>query len=335
LQSKGIVAVARNAVIGPVMSSSVSLVRIPTILRYTFADIFSRYVSFPFDGVLAGMVVGYQGGLPQSIQDLFRNTGVLHVLVLSGYNITLLAGFLAILLKGLPLRVRSIITVLAIVLIVLVSGAGVASIRAGIMGSIAVFATLSIRTYRPMRALTLSYLVFFFISPTTLFVDPGFHLSFLATLFMIVVLPKVERVFLFIPQTNHVDLRELIMLAVSAPIFMLPYMMYFSGMFPLSSPFANILFALITPVIMVAGIILIALSWITPIATCIGVLLSGFGRGGVLCLFIQSCLDYCLGESLQSFLCIGIQRFGVRPVHSCKEVLYVLLFARGLVVRNV
>lgn len=277
LQSKGIVAVARNAVIGPVMSSSVSLVRIPTKLRYAFADIFSHYVSFPFDGVLAGMVVGYQGGLPQSIQDLFRNTGVLHVLVLSGYNITLLAGFLAILLKGFSLRPRSIITVLAIILIVLISGAGVASIRAGIMGGIAVFATLSIRTYQPVRALTISYLIFFFISPTTLFVDPGFHLSFLATLFMIVVLPKVEQLFLFIPKTNHVDLRELVMLAISAPIFMLPYMMYFSGMFPLSSPLANILFALITPVIMVAGIILIALSWIVPIATFIGVLLSGVG----------------------------------------------------------
>lgn len=277
LQSKGIVAVARNAVIGPVMSSSVSLVRIPTKLRYTFADIFSRYVSFPFDGVLAGMVVGYQGGLPQSIQDLFRNTGVLHVLVLSGYNITLLAGFLAILLKALPFRMRSVITIIAIALIVLVSGAGVASVRAGIMGGIAVFAGLSIRTYQPVRALTISYLVFFFISPTTLFVDPGFHLSFLATLFMIVVLPKVEQMFLFIPQTNHVDLRELIMLAVSAPIFMLPYMMYFSGMFPLSSAFANILFALVTPIIMVAGIILIALSWMTPIATCIGILLSGVG----------------------------------------------------------
>jgi competence protein ComEC len=277
LESKGIVAVARNAVIGPVMSSSVSLVRIPTKLRYAFADICSRYVSFPFDGVLAGMVVGYQGGLPQSIQDLFRNTGVLHVLVLSGYNITLLAGFLAILLKGLPFRMRSVVTIIAIVLIVLVSGAGVASIRAGIMGGIAVFAGLSIRTYQPVRALTISYLVFFFISPTTLFVDPGFHLSFLATLFMIVVLPKVETLFLYIPKTKHVDLRELIMLAVSAPIFMLPYMMYFSGLFPLSSPLANILFALITPIIMIAGIILIALSWMTPIATFVGVLLSAIG----------------------------------------------------------
>lgn len=277
LGSKGIVGLVRNAIIGPVTEHDMVLARFPTRVRYAFADIFARYVSFPFDGVLAGMIVGYQGGLPDYISDLFRNTGVLHVLVLSGYNITLLAGFLALLLKGLPFKLRSLITALAILMLVLISGAGVASVRAGIMGGIAVFAGLSIKTYQPMRALWVAYLFFFFISPTSIFVDPGFHLSFLATMFMILVLPKVETLFHFIPKTNHIDLRELIMLAVSAPIFMLPYMMYFSGSFPLSSPFANVLFALITPVIMISGILLIALSWIAPAATLVGVLLSGFG----------------------------------------------------------
>lgn len=277
LASKGIVGLVANPIVGPVTSRDFSLTRIPTIIRYSVANIFSRYISFPFDGVLAGMIVGYQGGLPTSIQDLFRDTGVLHVLVLSGYNITLLAGFLAVLLKRLPFRVRNIVTIIAIILIVLVSGAGVASVRAGIMGGVAVLAGLSIRQYQPARALTVAFLIFFFTSPTTIFVDPGFHLSFLATLFMILVLPKVETLFAWIPQTKHVDLRELLMLALSAPIFMLPYMMYFSGNFPLSAPIANILFALVTPIIMIVGILLVALAWVTPLASLIGVLVSGLG----------------------------------------------------------
>jgi predicted membrane metal-binding protein len=83
LESKGIVGLAAYPIIGPVTARSFSVTRIPTIIRYRVADIFSRYVTFPFDGVLAGMIVGYQGGLPSEVQDLFRNTGVLHVLVLS------------------------------------------------------------------------------------------------------------------------------------------------------------------------------------------------------------------------------------------------------------
>lgn len=277
LKSKEIVAIIRDPIIGPVTSRTFSPARIPTTIRYWVAALFSRYITFPFDGVVAGMLVGYQGGIPQSIQDLFRDTGVLHVLVLSGYNITLLAGFLGALLKGLPFRVRTVVTMSAIVLLVLISGAGVASVRAGIMGSIALVAGLSIRTYRPLRALTVAYLGFFFVSPTSLFVDPGFHLSFLATLFMVQILPKVEALFRWIPSPTYINIREVCMLACSVPLFMLPYMMYFSGTVPLSSAFANILFAIIAPIVMVCGIALIVLSWITPLAGFVGILLSGLG----------------------------------------------------------
>jgi competence protein ComEC len=277
LASKGIVGLANNAIVVVVKQGGFSLARITTIIRFKIADIFADRIVFPFDGVLAGMIVGYQGGIPSSIQDLFKNTGVLHVLVLSGYNITMLAGFLAILLKGLPMKIRVGITITLIVLLVLVSGSGVASVRAGIMGSIALLGSLSLRTYQPMRALVLSYLLFFFISPGTIFADPGFHLSFLATMFMILILPKVELLFRFIPQTKHIDLRELLMLALSAPIFMLPYTMYFSGNFPLASPVANILMAVVTPVLSIVGILLIALCWLGPVAVFIGTVTSWAG----------------------------------------------------------
>lgn len=281
LASRGIVATVQNPTVVLVEKGRLSLPRIATMIRYGVADIFARYVQFPFDGVMAGMFVGYQGGLPSHIQDLFRNTGVLHVLVLSGYNITLLAGFLAVLLRRVPFRVRTGVTLGAIILLVLVSGAGVAAVRAGIMGGVAVLAGLSLRTYQPLRALVLAYLFFFFISPTSIFVDPGFHLSFLATLFMVLVLPKVERFFYFIPKTKYIDLRELLTLAFLVPIFMLPYLMYFSGMFPLVSPFTNILLSLATPLIMTGGIILIVISWIPIIGTLTGTILS-WGGGALL-----------------------------------------------------
>ncbi len=278
LASKGVVGIVNRANVYLVSEGGFSLSRLTTILRFRIADIFSRYVSFPVDGVLSGMLVGYQGGLPQNIQDLFRDTGVLHVLVLSGYNITLLAGFLGLLMRRLPFRLRTILIILSIALLVLISGAGVASVRAGVMGSIALIAGLSIHTYRPLRALVIAYLFFFVLSPTTIFVDPGFHLSFLATFFMIVVLPKIEPLFHGIPSTPYVDLRELVLLAVLVPIFMLPYMMYFNGAFPFASPFANMLLAVVTPLIMLGGVALLALSWIPFLVQFVGGCISLFGE---------------------------------------------------------
>ena len=278
LASKGIVGVGRNAVVALINKGNMSLSRVATQIRFAIADVFGRYVAFPIDGVLAGMVVGYQGGIPQYIQDLFRTTGVLHVLVLSGYNITLLAGFLALLLRGVSFRIRTAVTIGAIALLVLVSGAGIASVRAGIMGSIAFSAGLLVRTYQPIRALCIAYVLFFFLSPGTLFADPGFHLSFLATLFMIAVVPRIEQFFAFIPQTNHIDIRELTILAIGVPIFMLPYTMYFSGLFPVASPLANVVLAIVTPLVMVLGVVLVVVSWIPLLATVVGVCVSFLGN---------------------------------------------------------
>ncbi len=278
LSGKGIVGVGQNVQIVLQEKGKPSLSRVATMLRFHIADMYATHLSFPIDGVIAGMTVGYQGALPETIQDLFRNTGVLHVLVLSGYNITLLAGFLGLLLRRLPFRLRTVLIIISIAMLVMISGSGIASVRAGIMGGIALVAGLSIRTYRPLRALVLAYLFFFFLSPRTIFSDPGFHLSFLATAFMVLGLPKIERLFLFIPKTRGVDLRELLMLAVSLPLFMLPYTMYFSGAFPLASPVANILLALATPLLMVLGIVVLLFSWISPIAHIFGVIASVVGQ---------------------------------------------------------
>lgn len=276
LASKGIVGLVNNGSVSLAAQGSFSLVRFATVARFHIADIFTKYIAFPIDGIVAGMLVGYQGGVPKTVSDLFRTTGVLHVLVLSGENITLLSIFLSMILRAVPFKVRSFLISFSIILIVLISGTGVAAVRAGIMGGIALTAGLVRRSYIPLRALTLSVLFFFFISPETIFTDPGFHLSVLATIFMVIVLPKIETLFHFLPERFNV--RELGMLAVCVPIFMLPYTMYFSGLFPTAAACANILLAIATPFFMLAGASVLAVSWLVPVAQLFGMLTSFVGR---------------------------------------------------------
>jgi competence protein ComEC len=276
LQSKGIMGLINKPVVMHTAKGSFSLNRLATRMRFAMADIFSRYIAFPVDGIMAGVVVGYQGGIPASVQDLFRTTGVLHVLVLSGENITLLAIFLSLVLRMIPFKIRSFFIIAAIILVVLISGSGVSAIRAGIMGIVALSAGLLRRGYVPLRALTVSILFFFLYSPETIFTDPGFHLSVLGTVFMIVVLPKIERLFHFLPE--RYNLRQVIILALCVPLFMLPYTMYFSGLLPLASPFANILMMVMTSVLMLAGAAMIAVSGVPPLAQAVGLLISWMGK---------------------------------------------------------
>jgi competence protein ComEC len=274
LSSKGIDAVVNRAVVVKVESGDTSFSRVATTIRFWIAGILGSYIVFPVDGIVAGMLVGFQGGIPSSLSYIFRNTGTLHTLVLSGYNITVLAGFLGLVLRRVPFRLRTVLIGIGIVTLVLVSGAGVAAVRAGIMGCLALVASMTLQNYNVLRALFLSALLFFFVSPTTIFVDPGFHLSFLATLFIITVLPILTKKLTWIPVGN-INLRELLILAVGLPIFMLPYMMYFSGLFPLVSPLANIFLVPVIPILMLGGLGVTVFSFVPFLSSILGII-TGF-----------------------------------------------------------
>lgn len=276
LESKGIDAVVGFGQVVKIESGGLSFTKVATQIRSWIAKTLALHINFPVDGIVAGMLVGFQGGIPKYLSDIFRETGTLHTLVLSGYNITILAGFLGLLLRRLPFRAKTILIALGIVTLVLVSGAGVAAVRAGIMGSIALFAGMTLQNYQALRALFLSGLFFFFISPTTIFVDPGFHLSFLATFFIIMLLPILKKKFSKEPDKKSFWL-ETTILAVGLPIFMLPYMMYFSGLFPLVSPVANILLVPIIPVLMLGGLAVVVLSFIPFLASIVGFITSFIG----------------------------------------------------------
>jgi hypothetical protein len=133
----------------------------------------------------------------------------------------------------------------------------------------------------------MTYCICLLYSPEQIFSDPGFHLSFLATYFMIVFLPSIQHWCRFIPETKIINLRELLVLAFSSPLFMLPYTMYFSGMTPLASPFANILFAIITPPLMFSGLVILVLSPCKSLAMVYGSIISWVG--GLVLHVLQLC----------------------------------------------
>lgn len=276
LSSRGVDAVVGFAQVVQIKQANFSINRLATRIRNFIAETLAENINFPVDGIVAGMLVGFQGAIPKYLSDIFRETGTLHTLVLSGYNITVLAGFLGLLFRKLPFKIKTILIALGIGTLVLVSGAGVAATRAGIMGSITLLSGVTLQSYNVLRALFVSVLFFFFLNPKTIFVDPGFHLSFLATLFIITILPILKERFLFIPNGKF-NLRELIILAVGLPIFMLPYMMYFSGLFPLVSPLANIFLAPIIPILMLGGVAVVSLSFIPFVSGTIGFIISFIG----------------------------------------------------------
>lgn len=210
----------------------------------------------PNASLAIGMLLGGKQGLGEELLDAFIITGLVHIVVLSGYNITVVAEAILRALSFLGRRKSAITAGFAIILFVLVAGAGAASVRAGIMACIAVFARATHRTYDALRALALAVFVMVSISPLTLVYDPGFQLSVIATLGLILLSSKIEPAFLWVQISG---LRDVVVATVTAQISVLPLLLYMTGQVSWTTLPANILVLPFVPLAMllsfVAGLI--------------------------------------------------------------------------------
>jgi ComEC/Rec2-related protein len=88
--------------------------------------------------LLAGLVIGDDSLISNETKDAFKRTGTLHVVAISGSNLTLLASLLMVSMAwSTRRRMIDIIAIAIIWLYVLVGGAGPPTVRAGILATVA------------------------------------------------------------------------------------------------------------------------------------------------------------------------------------------------------
>jgi competence protein ComEC len=141
-------------------------------------------------------------------KDNYRQAGLIHLLVASGTQVSILIGICLLLFKtfGLPKWVIVVLTSLFNLLLVVVTGGGASILRAAILGEITLLGLLVEREKETYTALALSALVILIFEPRTLF-DIGFQLSFCATWALLYIAPILA---LFIPQFLAITLAPLL-----------------------------------------------------------------------------------------------------------------------------
>lgn len=223
-------------------------------IKNAFLEALSRALPEPESTLLAGLLLGSQGALPQDVQDSFRIAGLSHIVVLSGYNITLVADAAMKIFSFLPLLVRLVSGSISIILFVLMVGGGTAAIRAAIMAILVLLARGTGRTYAAGRALLLAGTAMVILDPRILLGDVGFQLSFLATAGLIYGSPIAERLLSRLP--GMYGLKALAVSTLSAQIFVLPLILYHSGILSVVALPANLAVLPSVPVAMFLGAVL-------------------------------------------------------------------------------
>jgi competence protein ComEC len=210
---------------------------------------------------MGGLLLGDKSSLNKELENEFRRAGVIHIIVLSGYNITLVAEFFMWIFQKISRRLRFAITAAAIILFAIMVGAGATVIRASIMTLLVLFAKSQGRMSDISRALVFAAFLMILQNPRILMFDYSFALSFLSTCALIYIAPIIERLLVFI--TDRWKLRELVVSTLSTQLFVLPLLLYRSGDISVVSLPVNLLVLPFVSITMFSGFVTVVVSFVS------------------------------------------------------------------------
>jgi len=145
--------------------------------------------------LFAAMIVGDDSLLMRNVREEFQETGVYHLLVVSGMNVGLLSVAVFWIARRLhaPQWASSVVTIVLAVFYAAVAGMGIPILRAVLMLCIFLIARLLYRDRASLNATALAALCVLVFSPRALF-EPAFQLTFLALLAIFGIgVPLLER----------------------------------------------------------------------------------------------------------------------------------------------
>lgn len=126
----------------------------------------------PHSSLLIGMVFGSKGDLPPKFKENLINTGTIHIVVVSGYNVTILCLLLNSVLSSLFIKVNKLASYVMIQLIILcyviLVGGGAPVLRAFIMSALVMFGKIFGRQRTPLVILLISAVVIYVLRRSTI-----------------------------------------------------------------------------------------------------------------------------------------------------------------------
>lgn len=242
-------------------------------VKHAFLDGLNRALPKPDSALAGGIVIGGKEGLGTALKDAFTRSGLVQIIVLSGYNVMIVAEWVMVFfaLLHLPRRLQFFAGGAALLLFVGIAGISATAVRAAIMAVIALYARATGRSYAASRALLFAVLLMLVWNPLYLIFDPGFGLSVVATAGIIWLAPIIEaRLGRLRP-----FLANVVATTLAAQIAVLPLLLYNIGLFSLVALPANLLVNPFVPLAMagaaVAGVVGMTAGYFVPIiATIVG-----------------------------------------------------------------
>jgi ComEC/Rec2-related protein len=244
-------------------------------VREIMVEAAQKYLRPDKAAILTGFILGERSGMNAEHQCLFRDTGTMHLMAVSGSNVGLLLLIVAIPLTfmRIPRRLKAAVLIAATTFFALLTRLEPSVVRASVMALIGIMAYGWLRKPDPVNLLAFAALVMLLWRPLDLF-DVGFQLSFAAAFGIIYGLPRVYPALLPLDRPRWKWLHYIIAVLAGtlvAQIAVLPLVAHYFHRVPLIGAVANLPVIALATVTNFLGIALFAVSFFEPLANLIAV----------------------------------------------------------------
>ncbi len=216
-------------------------------VRDSFANGIRNGIDEPEASLGAGFLLGQKTSLPEKLQNELRLLGLTHIVVASGYNLTVLIRFSRRLFMRISRFLALASSLFLVYLFMQMTGTSPSMSRAGLIATVSLLAWFYGRKIHPVVLIGISAGGTLFVNPSYAHNDLGWLLSFASFVGVLVLAPLIHAYFWGTQKPQW--LRQLLVETASAQVCTVPIILLSFGTF---SPLSIVANALVVPLIPVA-----------------------------------------------------------------------------------
>ncbi len=229
-----------------------------------------EHIPFTQAALLSAMILGDRSSIPEHLNKMFIQTGTVHMLAISGFNVGIVALVLELVLKAFRIKrkIRYVLLLCALLFYCLLTGAYAPVVRSSIMAGALLTAYFLKRELNILNSISLAAMLILIAYPAQL-LDIGFQLSFLSIFAINFLSPLIKRM-LYYENCKARALRvvlELFCSSAAAFIGLLPVIAWYFKIISPVAVLANIVIVPYVSLVTILGITFLFISALLPFAT--------------------------------------------------------------------
>lgn len=232
-------------------------------VRDSFTEKVDAAIPQPQASLGVSYVAGQRRALPETLSDEFRTLGLVHLVVASGFHLTLIVRFARRLLAGLSKYLATMASFAMIGCFLLLTGFSTSMVRASLVTGLSLAAWYYGRVVHPVKLLLIVAAITVFINPVFIWGDIGWFLSFAAFGGVIILAPLLHDYF-WGPDKKPGFIRQLVVATTAAQITTFPIIAFVFGQYSSLALVANLLILPLVPPAMLLTVLAGMVAYIIP-----------------------------------------------------------------------